>query len=363
MKEIIEIYRGVVIQIATHISTGTGFFLKKYNLIITNEHVVKGASSVVIDGKLIGRKLGQVVYTDSIYDLAFITLTDEDTSVIPEVNLGDSSKLSEGDSVIAIGHPFGLNFTTTQGIISNIQYLKNDIQYIQHDAALNPGNSGGPLVDANGAVVGVNTFIIKDGNSIGFSLPSSYLQDTLNEFVSHGTEITTRCTSCSNMIQKSQADKNYCPHCGAVISFPDSGEQYVPVGISKTLEDIITEIGYDVNLTRKGMNNWEILQGSSQINLSYHDKTGMIIGDSFLCQLPKTNILPIYEYLLRENYKNAFLNFSIKGQDIILSFLIYDKYFSFDNGLAIIKDLCEKSDYYDTYLETTFGTIMSRPKV
>ena len=88
----------------------------------------------------------------------------------------------EGEPIIAIGHPFELKYSTTKGIVSNTRHIIGDIQYIQHDAALNPGNSGGPLIDASGQIIGVNTFIIKDGNDIGFSLPAKILSETIKAF-------------------------------------------------------------------------------------------------------------------------------------------------------------------------------------
>ena len=173
MKEVIDLYRNVVIQIATPYSTGTGFYLRDYNIVVTNEHVVRGNSKVVIDGDALNKRLAKVVYTDPKYDLAFLEIPDEEN--IPNVKLAAGKPLREGDQIIAIGHPFGLKYTATQGIVSNMVHEQNDINYIQHDAALNPGNSGGPLVDSDGDVVGVNTFIIRDGNNIGFFLCRSII--------------------------------------------------------------------------------------------------------------------------------------------------------------------------------------------
>lgn len=129
-----------MIQIATPFSIGTGFFLKNENLIITNEHVVRNNKEVVIDGKGLQRVVSPVIYLDPKYDLAFIKSPEIHT--LADIHLGDSSKVVEGDQVLVVGHPFGLKYTATQGIISNTLHQQDDIQYIQHDAALNPGNSG-----------------------------------------------------------------------------------------------------------------------------------------------------------------------------------------------------------------------------
>jgi serine protease Do len=353
MKRIIEKYKSVVIQIATPYSTGTGFFLKEYGLIVTNEHVVRGNREVVIDGRGIEKQLAIVTYTDQKYDLAFI-LPPEKVN-IPAVVLGVTDSLTEGDQVIAVGHPFGLKYTATQGIISNMLHKQNDVNYIQHDAALNPGNSGGPLIDRQGNVIGVNTFIIRDGNNIGFSLPSKYLKDTLTEFSKGGSHIGVRCHSCANMVFEDTIEKEYCPYCGSKLTLPSKEEDYQPVGVKKTVEDLMHTLGYDVLLSRRGPNNWEVQKGSAKINISYHEKTGLIIGDAFLAKLPKKNIKEIYSYLLRQNYLIEGLSLSVKGQDIILSLLIYDKYLNEDTGMKLFRHLFDEADRQDNILVEKYG--------
>ena len=354
MKEVIDLYKSVVIQIATPYSTGTGFYLKDYNLIVTNEHVIRDNRMVVIDGNFFEKQLVKVLFFDSKYDLAFLEVPAPNT--MEQVKLA-KNQLVEGDQVIAIGHPFGLKYTATQGIVSNTRHEQNDVNYIQHDAALNPGNSGGPLVSLNGDVIGVNTFIIKDGNSIGFSLPVHYLEETIEEFKEADGQIGIRCHSCSNLVFENTVDNGYCPHCGAKISLPTDIEEYEPVGVTKTIEEMLLKAGHHVQLSRRGPNNWEIQEGSARINIAYYEKTGLITGDAYLCLLPKKKIKPLYEYLLKQNYEVESLNFSIKGQDIILSLLIYDRYLNVDTGMQLFKHLFEKADYYDNILVEEFGAL------
>ena len=182
MNEVIDLYSSVVIQIATPYSTGTGFLLKDYNLIVTNEHVVRDNSEVIIKSTHLDRQLAKVLFIDESYDLAFLEIAPEKTKDFPLVKLAIDTEISQGDRILAVGHPFGLKYSATQGIISNMLHERGDINYIQHDAALNPGNSGGPLVNLSGEIVGVNTFIIEDGDNIGFSLPVNYLYEVLEEF-------------------------------------------------------------------------------------------------------------------------------------------------------------------------------------
>ena len=147
-QQIIELYRPAIIQIATQASTGTGFYLKEFDLIVTNEHVVGKNAEVTIAGRLFEKRLARVWYTDRKHDLAFLQPPME--VQIPEVQLGSYEDTKDGDVVVAIGHPFGLNYTATQGVISKVDRVRDGVKYIQIDAAINPGNSGGPLVNKDG---------------------------------------------------------------------------------------------------------------------------------------------------------------------------------------------------------------------
>ncbi len=355
MKKVIDFYKDVVIQIATPYSTGTGFYLRDYNLIVTNEHVIRENREVVIDGEMLKKQLARVIFTDPKYDLAFLEIKADNK--MPQVQLALGKEIDEGDPVIAIGHPFGLKYTATQGIVSNAQHLQNDIHYLQHDAALNPGNSGGPLVDEDGNIVGVNTFIIKDGNSIGFSLPVNYLEDSINEYRKGNGEIGVRCHSCTNIVFENTIDHSYCPHCGTKVQVPSLVDEYESVGVSKTIEKLLEQLGYNIKLSRRGSKIWEVQKGSAKINISYFEKTGLIVGDAFLCTLPKQNIKPIYEYMLKENYHIEGLTLSVKGQDIILSLLIYDRYLNQDTGMKLLNHLFEKADHYDNILVEEYGAL------
>ncbi|MCB0594687.1 MAG: trypsin-like peptidase domain-containing protein [Lewinellaceae bacterium] len=356
MREVIELYRNVVIQIATPYSTGTGFYLKEPGLIVTNGHIVTGNREVIVKGEGMEKQLVRVIYSDPKYDLAFLEVTNAPD--LPRVDLGVEDKVAEGDPVVAIGHPFGLKFSTTQGIVSNASHVRenDDVRYIQHDAALNPGNSGGPLINKIGHILGVNTFIIKDGDNMGFSLPAHYISETITAFQNAGNGVRTRCEGCSNIITEKEVENNkYCPHCGAKVELPSMAEEYQPVGVAMTVEELLDKAGHDVRLSRRGLNNWEILQGSARINISYHEETGLITGDAYLCMLPQENIKPLYEFLLRKNYEVEGLTFSIKSRDIILSLLIYDRYLNLSTGMKLFKHLFECADQYDNILVEEYG--------
>jgi putative serine protease PepD len=174
-------------------ATGSGFVVSKDGLIVTNDHVVDGASQVQVKiGTSDKAQAATVVGADPSRDLALLKV---DAVNLPTLSLGDSSSVSVGDPTYAIGNPFGLDHTLTTGIVSALQ---RNLQApdgakisgaIQTDAALNPGNSGGPLLDADGEVIGVNSQIqtgssngAEGGNvGIGFAIPANTVKSFIDE--------------------------------------------------------------------------------------------------------------------------------------------------------------------------------------
>jgi putative serine protease PepD len=172
----------------TQKSQGSGFVIDSSGGIVTNEHVVAGAESISVrfwNGKTYAAK---VVDSDASLDLALIKV-DTPSSQLHPLLLGDSSAVKVGDAVVAIGSPFGLQETVTSGIVSavhrQITATNNAtiVSAIQTDAAINHGNSGGPLLNAQGRVIGVNAQIESDsgGNDgVGFAIASSSVRQLLS---------------------------------------------------------------------------------------------------------------------------------------------------------------------------------------
>ena len=164
-----------------------------------------------------------------------------------------------------------------------------------------------------------------------------------------------RCGSCSNVIGPDEVDGNYCMHCGTLVMLPSNAEEYEPIGIAATIEQMLGDLNYHVDLTRRGPNNWEVQKGSAQINISYYEKTGLITGDAYLCYIPDQNIDEMYKFLLEQNFLMDGLAFSVKGNDIILSLLIFDQYLNSKTALHLFQYLFEKADAYDDQLVNRFG--------
>ena len=171
-------------------SLGSGLVIDRNGLVVTNAHVIEGASRITVT-LLDGRELeADVLGADRDADLAVLKVK---TGNLPAVSLGRSSDLMIGETVIAIGNPFGLTHTVTTGVLSAIgrtvpsergERLFTD--FLQTDASINPGNSGGPLVNVAGDVIGINTAIISGASGIGFAIPADRARRIVDELVRFG---------------------------------------------------------------------------------------------------------------------------------------------------------------------------------
>lgn len=353
---ILETYIENIIQIMTPYGTGTGFLIDE--LIITNSHVVSGLKEVVVSAKKIKKVKAHVVYDDPYFDLAFIHL---ESLQVPKKPLKlATSAVVDGDTTIAIGHPYGLNYSVTEGIVSRASRLQDDLEYIQTDTAINPGNSGGPLLNSKGNVVGVNTFIIQNANNLGFSLPYFYVQEALDTFKACAQENIIKCTSCKNLIQEQTINNDYCSSCGVKMDVAKLRRKgYKPSGATKMIEDILDELKVDVTLARRSQASWRVDNETARIEINYYEN-GIIIGDSKLCGIPSTQIEKVYDFLLKENEKLSYLQFSINENSIYLSYLIIDSSLTLKEGKIALQRLFEYSNKYDDLLITKYNAIKQK---
>lgn len=167
---------------------GSGVILRSDGYILTNNHVVHQASRIDVRLKNGKSFPATLVGADSATDLAMLKI---DTRGLPEADFASSEKARVGQFVIAIGSPFGLDYTVTTGVLSakgRGGIGANEIEdYLQTDASINPGNSGGPLIDLQGRVLGINTMIVGRGSGIGFAIPSEIAQRVARQLIASGS--------------------------------------------------------------------------------------------------------------------------------------------------------------------------------
>jgi S1-C subfamily serine protease len=203
-REALDAYSRVVVQVADTLrpavvnlrsgqgrrgGSGSGFLFTPDGFLLTNHHVVAGQERVRVrlaDGQeLSGRVVGNDPWTD-------LAVVQADGGPLPHATLGDSSRLRVGQLVVAIGSPLGFESTLTAGVISALGRTLRSVtghlvdNVIQTDAALNPGNSGGPLADSRGHVVGINTAVIQPAQGICFAIPVNMAKHVLPQLMQHG---------------------------------------------------------------------------------------------------------------------------------------------------------------------------------
>ena len=166
-----------VVSIRTDVSQGTGFIISEDGFVVTNAHVLRNAkfaSAITSEQETKGVTL---IGYDFLLDLALLKIEGD----FKHLELGNSNEIIVGEKVIAIGNPLGLSFSVSEGIVSAVDRTgENGISaYIQTDAALNPGNSGGPLINTDGESIGINNFKLA-GENLGFALESNKIKESIN---------------------------------------------------------------------------------------------------------------------------------------------------------------------------------------
>jgi len=230
----------------TTVAAGTGFIISKDGLILTNNHVIDGATKIEVslfgeeDDHTYGAKL---IGRDGLTDSALIQLTEKPNHALQEAKFGDSSQMAAGDWVVAIGNPFGQGWTVTVGVISAVQrpFLSEGRtnEMIQTDAAINPGNSGGPLVNANAEVVGINSAGVQGANNIGFAIDINSVKDVIEQLkqgksvAASGPFVGVATTSVSDLDDQARQQYDVQVDQGAVITQVVSGSAADKAGVQE----------------------------------------------------------------------------------------------------------------------------------
>jgi serine protease Do len=179
-------------EVAEQQGVGTGFVYDPNGLLLTNNHVIEGASEIAVRFANGDEYQARVVGADKPTDVAVLKV---EAARLPALSLGDATALEVGDWVVAIGNPFGLEHTVSAGIISAKGRTNDDVRgldpagyfnFLQTDASINPGNSGGPLLNLAGHVVGINAAVRANANNIGFAIPMDMVVQLLPMLLREG---------------------------------------------------------------------------------------------------------------------------------------------------------------------------------
>lgn len=294
--ESIEQIKDAVVKIFTGCCTGSGTYLRDLKAVITNFHVVQGERRVAVELSNGEKHVGTVLVANPQRDIALVSVAEP--LDLPDVHFGET-KVAQQERVYALGYPYDLPFTITEGTVSSPEHIERENKYIQTDAAINPGNSGGPLVNNNGEIVGMNTQVYRDAQNIGFALPAEYIIEEIEMFgedeVSGGYNV--RCPSCSVLLGDSA---EYCDNCGAKIAVDAFFQQRPLNNVERFVEDQIAKHGLDPIMTRQGMPlYWQFYTGSAQIRVFVY-RNDFLFATSPLVKLPRKGLVELYKYLLSD---------------------------------------------------------------
>ncbi len=353
MNDVLQDISDSVFKVNSSTSTGSGFYLKASNIIITNFHVVERHREVAVENRAKMRYLAKVVFVNPDADLAFL----QPSRVLkPPGRLDSFANVETRERVLVLGYPLGLGYTETQGIVSSPRQLVKGRHFIQTDAAINPGSSGGPLVNARGELVGVATSKIKDAENLGFAIPIDIVKEDIESFkLNKDRKFSVKCNFCKLLVFE---QTNYCKNCGHIIH-SSVFERFNPDAIAAFVEDALILMGLNPVLARRGQDYWEFYHGSSLINI-YFCNEDYIYAMSPINQLPAENLDKLFKYLLSKPLSTYRLG--VMENNIFLSyrFHLWDTYSW--NVLGVMKDLAMfalKADEMSCFFRDYFGCSLS----
>lgn len=344
-----------VLKINTSSGSGTGFFLKEKQLLVTNHHVIAGNKKVSIEDQQQDRYLGHVVFTNPDVDLALLRVEGLPAD-IPSMTLASASPIHAGDKVHVLGFPFGMPFTVTEGIVSAARQLMDGKYYIQTDAAVNPGNSGGPVLNQNGEVVGVTTAKFTNADNVGFAIPLMALEEAIGA-MDHNSEgrYAVQCHSCQTLLFERT---DFCPNCGTNIN-EQLFEETELTPFARFVEEALRDLGMEPALARAGYDYWVFHQGSSQIRIFVFQQN-YLYATSPLNRLPRTNLEQLYRYLLSDPVSPY--SMGIHDSQIYLSYRVHISEIFSPHAVEIKQNLTQlalKADEMDNFFVEQFEAEMT----
>ncbi len=336
--------------------SGSCFYLKQYNLFVTNYHVVEGYREVGIQDNDKNPYLAKVILVNPLKDIALLA-AEEDFSALPEIKLSEVPETSIGQKINVAGYPYGMPFSVTEGTVSSPKQLMGTNYYIQTDAAVNPGNSGGPMFNEQQELIAITVSKIKDADNMGFGIPVSYLKEVLDNIGDiDRTMFHVECNSCNALIP---TEEEFCTSCGNKL--PEN--VFAKIGLTDLAvfcEDAIREIGINPILARQGYEYWKFYKGSSEIRMFVYDRA-YLFCTSPINILPKKDLEPVLTYLLSDAVKPYQLG--LQDNQIYISYRAYiaDIFTDFKEEIRKnIINLALKADELDNFLVDEYGCEFSQ---
>lgn len=349
-----ENIRKSIFKIITASGTGSGFVVSGINHVITNYHVVAGEKTVAVEDYKKDRYVANVIMVNPEVDLAMLFIEGFENKET-EITLDENVVISNTSQVYIHGYPFGMPYTITEGIVSSTSQPMGSRHYLQTDAAVNPGNSGGPMLNAAGNLVGVTTSKFTEADNVGFGIKHLDLIKEIRDFSFSDSAYRVKCNSCDSYTEK---ETEFCSNCGNDMDI-SIWEEFEKSHFAKFTEEALTELGMNPVLGRAGRDFWEFHQGSALIRI-FVFKRDYLVATSPMNNLPKQNLEELMEYLLKDNV--APYSLGVHDNKIFLSYRAHLSDIFTEQAATIkedIKNLALKADDLDNFFMDTYGCEMA----
>jgi serine protease Do len=343
-----QLLNEVIFKVNTAYGSGTCFGLANQNVFVTNYHVVQAFKEVCIENNAKHSFLAKVIMVDPTRDIAI--LRSEQKFDMPQLELAPNG-LQRGEKAFVAGFPYGMPLGLTQGIVSATNQMMENKPYIQVDAAVNPGNSGGPLLNERNQVVGIIVSKFSNADNMGFAIPVDALIETLPQIAEAKNSFSLKCASCDTLLFNKT---KFYPSCGAQIDerlFDD----YQLTKLGLFCESAISKIGINPVIARKGQEFWEFYVGSAMVRM-FVCYTNYLFVTSPLNNIPKRDIEPLFTYLLGDPVTPYQLGVYDNLIYISYRIAIVDTDTKFrDKLIENIAGILQKADDMDDFLLNTYN--------
>ena len=343
-----------IYKIITADGSGTGFKVAGHNFLITNYHVVRGSKIVAVEDHKNNRYLAQVAMVNPEVDLAFLNVEDLKNTT-SEIQLDPNIQVENTQTVYIKGFPFGMPYTVTEGIVSSASQPMGGRNYVQTDAAVNPGNSGGPMLTAEGILVGVTTSKFTKADNVGFGIQSKDVIKQINEFNFDDVKYRVKCNSCDHYTVE---ESEFCSNCGNNIDI-SVFEEFELSRFATFTEDALTELGVNPVLCRAGRDFWEFHQGSALVRI-FVVNDNYLFATSPLNKLPKDNLDALLSYVTADHVQPYQLG--VYKNKIFVSYRSHLSDIYSDRKNEIKQNLINlplKADELDDFFKNNYGCEMS----
>ncbi|MGB1316227.1 MAG: trypsin-like peptidase domain-containing protein [Chitinophagales bacterium] len=343
-----------IYKIITAGGSGTGFKVVNNEYIITNYHVIQGNKTVAIENHKKDRFLGKVVMVNTDVDLAFISVP-ELRNASGTITIDEDISISNTQKVYINGFPFGMPFTVTEGIVSSPNQPMQGRNYLQTDAAVNPGNSGGPMLSEHGVLMGVTTSKFNQADNVGFGIRHIDVIKQIKDYKFEDELYRVKCNSCDSFEVK---QTEFCSNCGNKIDI-SVFEEFEKSHFANFVEEALVDLGANPILCRAGRDYWEFHQGSALVRI-FIVNGNYLFATSPLNNLPKQNLEDLLIYLNTDQVSPYVLG--VYDNKIYVSYRTHlsDIYSTEKENIKVnLKKLALKADDLDDFFKDNYACEMA----